>query len=1245
MGFAKKLNSKKIVALAMAFAMVVGLVPTNALAVKAADQTEASGAVVTAGDWDGTEKTTTWDFSKYAGTSSLALATDDVVGGIKVVEGTGSVKNGGAGLSAQKKTSTVLGIPVDAATTAATLQIKFSSNNNDRYVTVGDVSGEKAIISLNTAGREELPTAVAIASDKTVEVTVKADAFVDGYLLLTPDTLKSGDSGEIKIASMTLIETKKEIAPAVGKTYTLDIAGMTGLTKQDSLAGVKTEDEVYEIVAGKWWDSSHGAKVENGDKITVKVAGNANLTFTPCQYSAADAKFVITDSTGAEVTSVAAKVDKDGETVKASYVGEATTLTITVAAAGSVYLHSIVTENLDAAGNAEDFTFIFEEKKDENGVVKAGEYKFGDSVLLLSGETADGVITDFTLQSGKSFTLDGKEYQTYKAGKRHADPNSIYGFPGIMPDTNLYKNQDITIQPEYYGFKAIKDGETVTGYEKIRETYGLGCLIGFTPAAKGMITVYYNSTSFLRVYEYGADGQRIGYVDAATNINSYSFEVVPGHKYVMSTTGKTNNMFYAGVSYVVDKKVTVATTVKNVDATVGSALKLSIVDTQLGGDAINLKQDATSVKLLNGHTYKIDTNDGGVKVLINGKDTFTVDGSAIEVTLNNVPDVELTGKIVGTDAANVSKIIFTGMTSGTSFEAVITGDTYKATLKPGEYNTTVVTTNGGFTKDRASVKADATNTNDVYVEVADPASYRELDYVAVGDLQKTGTVGVESGKAHVQGKAGDTLIVPVTGKGTITITTYYRTKLDVNGTVVELVKDVDEAYDTTNKTKDFTFDVDGDVTITFVETSYITKIVVAPDAAKVPFKSEIKVPGDYATLNDAVAAINNMADRPAGEAGRVTITLTADLQEQVNMTASYVTLKGEGHTISWYYGVGTKYYSVDPSTGLYNKRLAYDRYSSAEGNGNLWGGAFICRGNNFIAENTIFKNTYNYELTAAEKTDIAGTTLSASRLEDGADVTAYKYKERSNAFYVEADNIELYQCQILGSQDTFGRNGSANNNYHVYLKECVIGGNTDYICGEFSAVFDNCELQWKTFKDDASNNGKIGFIVAPKTSNYVFRDCKVTADAAHGEDPVLGKYGRTWGANSTATFINTETNGLIAGDGWGEMNTGDKTTAVFNEYNNTNKGEAFISTGATNTDKATVEKFIDTVTNSAVDTVLGSWTPVHYTSAAAPTSTPTATPAPIVPPTGDTLPYAAILVVLACVFGAVVILRRKFATK
>ena len=305
------------------------------------------------------------------------------------------------------------------------------------------------------------------------------------------------------------------------------------------------------------------------------------------------------------------------------------------------------------------------------------------------------------------------------------------------------------------------------------------------------------------------------------------------------------------------------------------------------------------------------------------------------------------------------------MVNGTAYEATLADGGYTVSLKPGEYKTSVETTNGGVTYDRVSVKEDVENTNDVYVEVADLTVKREISYTDIANLEKTGSVAVENGKAHCVGRAGDTVIVPISGKSKVVVNAYYAADFTMNGEQ----KVVNSG--TTSTIDSFEMVTDSDVTIAFNATSYLTSISVIP---VIEFKSELNVPGDYATINEASDAILGMTNRPEGEAGRVTINLTADLFEQAVMNAPYVTLKGNGHTISWYYGVGTLYYSVDPGTGLYNKRLAMDKYSYAEGNGSLWGGVFIVRGDNFIAEDTTFLNTYNYYLTDAEKTDIAGFT-------------------------------------------------------------------------------------------------------------------------------------------------------------------------------------------------------------------------------------------------------------------------------
>ena len=1134
MKFMKKRKIRRIASLFMAVLMVAALMPGSITNTKADDKTAESGVVVDAGTWENNERTTTWDFSKYSGSSSLTLAEGDEVGRIKVAAGKAYVKTGGAGLSAQKTKDAVIAVPVDPTATSATLTLKFSSNNNNRYVYVGDKSGENAVICLNTAGREELPNAVNINGDKEATVTVSSAAFEDGYILLTPDTLASGDSGEMKIKNLKLVESKDNGDRTWNFRKGSELMGSNGKLIQGTTGEVN--GLVIDATTGKF-DSTRSdwAQFNTGAVVKIPVKGSCEITIGSYKEKQATIE-------GTEVGTTEFKYQYSGA---AGYVD--------LVATADGYIGSIEVKHIaEPEANVENFTFVMDEHA-VDGVVKTGEYKFGDSTLTLGGQTVGGVITQYTVKPDKKVTINGVEHDAYTSGKRHADANNIPNLPGE----------------------------------------GDGCLATFTPAAKGMMTVYYNSTSFLRVHTFNADGTKEGFVDSETGLTSYSFKVVPGKTYVMSTTGKTNNMFYAGYSYVADEKITVPVTVNNIDATIGSGLRLSLVDDQLGGDEISLSTTTKSLKLLKGHTYRVSSNDGGVKPLVGDSQTFTVTGDEVTITLNNVPDVELTGKIVGTDSSNVTKLVFTNNTSGTVNEATITGDSYKVSVKPGEYTTSVETKDGSTTYDRASVKAGAENVNDVYVEKDDPASKRDYSYTRVPSLTTTGSIAVENGKPHTVARADSSLTIPVKGKAKVAISTYYAFNFTVNGEKYDSTE-TDKGYTsvgTTSKTDTFEIVVEGDAVVNFGATTYITGISVVP---MTEFKSEINVPGDYDTLNEASDAILGMQNRPEGEAGRVTINLTSDVFEQVVMAAPYVTLKGNGHTISWYYGVGTKYYSIDPATGLYNKTLAMDRYSSEEGNGSLWGGVFIVRGNNFVAENTTFLNTYNYYLTEAEKTDIAGSNLSVDRLAEGADVSDYKFKERSNAFYIEADNIEVFNCSILSSQDTLGRNGSANYGYHAYFNGCTIGGNVDYICGEFAAVFDNCKLQWKTYKNDENNNAKIGYIVAPKTSPYVFRNCEVTTDGAHGDAAVLGKYGRTWGANSNASFIECETNGYIDSEGWTEMSNGEKASAIFNEYNNTNKGEAFVTTGCTKSTLDAVVNYIDSENVSAVDTVLGTWKPVHY---------------------------------------------------
>lgn len=511
MKFMKKRKIRRIASLFMAVLMVAALMPGSITNTKADDKTADSGVVVDAGTWENNERTTTWDFSKYSGEKSLTLAEADEIGRIKVAAGTAYVKTGGAGLSAQKTKDAVIAVPVDPTATSATLTFEFSSNNSNRYVYVGDKSGENAIICLNTAGREELPNAVNINADKVATVTVSSAAFEDGYILLTPDTLGSGDSGEMKIKNLTLVESKDNGDRTWNFRNGSDLMGSNGKLIQGTTGEVN--GLVIDATTGKF-DSTRSdwAQFNTGAVVKIPVKGSCEITIG--SYDVSQATIEGTDVSTKEF--------------KYTYSGAAGYVELVATADG--YLGSIDVKHIaEPEANVENFTFVMDEQA-VDGVVKTGEYKFGDSTLILGGQTVGGVITQYTVKPDKKVTINGVEHDAYTSGKRHADANNIPELPGE----------------------------------------GDGCLATFTPAAKGMMTVYYNSTSFIRVHTFNADGTKEGFVDSETGLTSYSFKVVPGKTYVMSTTGKTNNMFYAGYSYVADEKITVPVTVNNIDATIGS---------------------------------------------------------------------------------------------------------------------------------------------------------------------------------------------------------------------------------------------------------------------------------------------------------------------------------------------------------------------------------------------------------------------------------------------------------------------------------------------------------------------------------------------------------------------------------------------------------------------------------------------------------------------------------------------------
>ncbi len=341
---------------------------------------------------------------------------------------------------------------------------------------------------------------------------------------------------------------------------------------------------------------------------------------------------------------------------------------------------------------------------------------------------------------------------------------------------------------------------------------------------------------------------------------------------------------------------------------------------------------------------------------------------------------------------------------------------------------------------------------------------------------------------------------------------------------------------------------------------------------------------------------------PTSEAERITIHIApGTYREQIIVEAPYVTFVNDDPSqgqvlLTWYYGIGYKYYSVLGNNngtdyrGYYDAQKAYDKYEKKEVD--RWGCAVRVKGAHFKAENIVFENSFNRYITDEEIED------GVEPLDQGKDtkpvrnysldVTSKAATERAAAISVDADFAEFYNCSFLSSQDTIQTGGA---NVHSYWKNCFIEGNTDYIFGGGACVFDNCELSFAGY----SGEGAGGYITAQRpegTENgYLFWNCTVTGNSKLTVAP--GYYGRTWGADAKVTFINTKLQkaDIITPAGWASMN-GAPENARYAEYNTTSLDGKNVDTSQRTKDTVKAENPVPNA--EAFKAYFGDWTPKHY---------------------------------------------------
>ncbi|RZJ80144.1 MAG: pectin esterase [Flavobacterium sp.] len=208
--------------------------------------------------------------------------------------------------------------------------------------------------------------------------------------------------------------------------------------------------------------------------------------------------------------------------------------------------------------------------------------------------------------------------------------------------------------------------------------------------------------------------------------------------------------------------------------------------------------------------------------------------------------------------------------------------------------------------------------------------------------------------------------------------------------------------------------------------------------------------------------------------------------------------------------------------------ITYDDYSGKNGLTTYTSYTVLVKGNEFKAENLTFENS-------------AGTVGQAV------------------ALHVEADQVVIKKCRILGNQDTLFPSTDTSRQYYV---DCYIEGTTDFIFGAATAVFENCTIHSK----------KNSYITAASTIKdrpygFVFLNCKLTAS----ESAQKVYLGRPWRANAKTVFINTEMGKHILPEGWHVWNNNDNhKTTFYAEYGST--GPGFVKESRVNWSKQLTKK-------------------------------------------------------------------------
>jgi pectin methylesterase-like acyl-CoA thioesterase len=273
----------------------------------------------------------------------------------------------------------------------------------------------------------------------------------------------------------------------------------------------------------------------------------------------------------------------------------------------------------------------------------------------------------------------------------------------------------------------------------------------------------------------------------------------------------------------------------------------------------------------------------------------------------------------------------------------------------------------------------------------------------------------------------------------------------------------------------------------------------------------------------------------------------------------YATVQAAVNAVS---GSNSKLVQISVKAGTYKEQVTINKpfvcltgdsattttITNALGTNILTGGTIIVTGSDFSAANIAFQNT-------------------------GGDGSG-----QAVALMAQGQRQQFRNCRFLSYQDTLYTNTGTQ-----YFRDCFIQGDTDYIFGDATAVFEGCTM---------NNVAEGTAVTAPRTPQnagygFVFLGGSLTANPTTSTVRSNHVYlGRPWGPYAAAAFLNVAMGAHIASDGWTTMSGNTLANTHFSEYKSTGSGA-----NPTNGTRSSRQLSDAQAANYTVAKVLSPWTP------------------------------------------------------